>query len=344
MAKKPKRKKSERKKSGGKKKSRRKEKSGRDASTSVDGASPGIDPDPQTDEAEKDGPGEIDDDAPAVIDVEEELDDPEARAELIAAAAGLAADEEGGDDAGGGDGGDDDRSSAVDDTAAEQGDDAPQKGLTGADSAVEDEALTTPDEGSEEEDGPLIGRAALAALHEFRREGVATMPEELVIELGETVPQEERDRLLAAALSHVHMQEAIYRVPTESGTSRRWKGLIASFVLVAAVFVAGLPPAFLVPEAPTTLSVEERMRGLRVSLLVQAEQIEAFRVRENRLPDSLSEVRSALPGIRFVKSNDRLYQLVAYMPDGEPVVYDSAFPDAVFADVAGSWVTTRTDS
>lgn len=200
---------------------------------------------------------------------------------------------------------------------------------------VQDEDAADPDE--DEDDAPLIGPDALVALSEFRDEGVATVPEELVLELGEATSAEERDRLLAAALAHVEMQDAIYRVPLESGTTRRWKGLLAAVIFVMALFLASFPPAFLVPEAPSPVTTGERLRGIRMALLLQAEQVDAFQVREDRLPASLTEVETALPGIRLVRSSNRLYQLVAYTPDGEAVVYDSASPDPAFAEVAASW-------
>lgn len=238
----------------------------------------------------------------AVVDLEDDLDDPESRAELIAAAS-----ESG--------------------PASEEPSTAEAR--TGSDA---------------DEDAPLIGPDALVALDELRQEGVATVPGELVLELGETSSPEERDRLLAAALAHVEMQDAIYRVPIESSTSRRWKGLLAATLFLTALFLGGFPPAFLVPDAASPLTTAERTRGIRAALLMQAEQIEAFRTREERLPRSLSEVETALPDIRFVRSSNRLYQLIAYTPEGRSVVYDSASPDPSFAAVAPPWLPRRGES
>ena len=195
-----------------------------------------------------------------------------------------------------------------------------------------------------EEERPLIGPDALVALSEFRQEGVATLPEELVLDLGDATTPEERDRLLAAALAHVEMQDAIYRVPLESGASRRWKGLIASAVFLFAIVLVGLPPAFLVPEAPPPLTVAETGGGIRMALLMQAEQIEAFRARSGRLPSSIAEVETALPGVRYVRSSNRLYQLIAYTPAGDAVIYDSSSPDPSFAAAEEAWSRLIGDS
>lgn len=272
-------------KSKGRGKRRKNQKAASPETAAEDAAVPS---DEEADEAETDQPA--DDDVAAVIEVDDELEDPDARADLIAAAAGLA--EEGGAEGGG-------------------------------------EEVEATDGG----ETPLIGRDALIALTQLRDEGVATVPEELVLDLGEVSSPDERDRLLAAALAHVEMQEAIYRVPTESTTTRHWKGLIAAGVFLLAAFLAVLPPGPLVPAGPEPLSDAHRLRGIRTALLVQAEQIEAFRVREDRLPDSLGEVDTALPDIRFVRSSDRLYQLVAYTSGGDAIIYDSAAPDPAFEDI-----------
>lgn len=265
------------------------------------------------------------DEVDAVIEVEEDVDP----AELIAAAAGLGTS-----------------------TTAEEAGDMPDVEPDVAEDAAAEEADTSPDreaqgpdlEADAEPETPLIGPDALVALSEFRQEGVATVPEELVLDLGDASSPEERDRLLAAALAHVEMQDAIYRVPVESGTARRWKGLLAATLFLMALFLAGLPPEFLVPEGPQPLSTTEEVRGIRQALLFQAEQIEAFRATTDRLPRSLSEVETALPGIRFVRSSDRLYQLIAYDPSGAAIVYDSSAPDPAFGEVVAPWSAEGDDS
>ncbi|NNL30815.1 MAG: hypothetical protein HKO77_07315 [Gemmatimonadetes bacterium] len=274
----------------------------------------------------------------AVIDLEEDLDDPIARAELVAAVAGLEAPP------------DPERDDAppredVADAPVDVPPEEPATHVEGAAVASPDADYgAAPDSSDESEDAPIIRADALAALREFRREGVATLPEELILDLGEATTPEERDRLLAAALAHVEMQDAIYRVPLESGASRRWKGVIATAVFVVAMMLAGLPPAFLVPDPTPPLTATERAGGIRMALLMQAEQIEAFRARSGRLPSSVAEVENTVPGIRFVRSSNRVYQLIAYTPDGNAVVYDSASPDPSFAPTEEVWARVKGDS
>ena len=111
-------------------------------------------------------------------------------------------------------------------------------------------------------------------------------------------------------------------------------------VLVAlAAWLSASPPAWLRGDPPAAPTVQDQARGLRAHLFLQAQQIEAFRLREGRLPASLDEVPGAAGDLRYVRSNNRVYQLVA--SDGRAtVVYDSARPDPAFAQAA-PWTVRR---
>lgn len=191
---------------------------------------------------------------------------------------------------------------------------------------------------------PTIGADALAALRVMNSQGI-TLPDELVLDLGEATTPEDRDRLLAAALAHVEMQDAMYRVSTEPNhQASSWKAAAAAILFLLATATAANPPGWVVPEAPATLTTADRLDGVRLTLLLQLQQIEVYRVREGRLPDALTDLPIVLPGVRFVKSNNRVYQLVAHAPDGEAVLYDSAAPAPWFDEVAARWTSTGSGS
>ncbi len=105
---------------------------------------------------------------------------------------------------------------------------------------------------------------------------------------------------------------------------------------IAALLVL-LPPSFVVPAPTGELRDSDRRRGVVLSLLLQAEQIEAFRAREQALPRSLADVEVRLPGVRYVRSSNRLFQLIAYTEDGVAVVYDSSAPSPEFESAAPAW-------
>lgn len=181
---------------------------------------------------------------------------------------------------------------------------------------------------------PVMTPDALEALQELRTEGVGASPE-VVLDLGEGGTPEDRDRLLRAALAHVEMQEAVYRVPTETSTRRRRSAGVTAAVLVVALWVAVAPPAILVPPSAPGVDTADRIEGVQTALWLQVQQIEAFRVENGRLPDELSELRYPLAGMTYVRSSSRLYQVVARAPDGSPISYDSASPDPVFVEISG---------
>jgi hypothetical protein len=191
---------------------------------------------------------------------------------------------------------------------------------------------------------PAMSPAAIAALEAIQRGIIAGDLDDDVLDLGEVSDPDERDRLLASTMAHADMQEARYRVTTDTGSAGRGKGTIASLIFVFAMVALARPPGLLVPDPPATLSAEDALYGVHVTLLLQAQQIEAYRTRQDGLPASLADIEGQLPGVRYIRSSSRLYQLVAYSADGEAIVYDSADPDPEFAAAGRVWVVTRNDS
>jgi hypothetical protein len=147
-----------------------------------------------------------------------------------------------------------------------------------------------------------------------------------------------RDRLLAEALAHAEHKDAGYRVPyDDQRPARLWKGLLIVACLVIAGTVAIFPPAVVRPDPPASLGSADELRSLRIALLLQAHQVEAYRIQARQLPASLSVLPSRLPGIVYVRSGNRAYQLIAYESDGTAMVYDSANPTPPFRVTEASW-------
>ena len=145
-----------------------------------------------------------------------------------------------------------------------------------------------------------------------------------------------RARLVAQALAHSENRDARYRLPMEAVTATGWRGALSLGIVLLALSVAVAPPSFVVPEPLTLPDDVERVRGARIAIHLQARQIEAFRARNERLPFSLDEIGQPVPGVRFVRSDGRIYQLVAYGPGGQPIILDSAAPAPFFDSIAAA--------
>lgn len=147
---------------------------------------------------------------------------------------------------------------------------------------------------------------------------------------------EERDRLIAQALAHAEAQDARYRQPMPgAGQAGRWKSLFAMVVFLISGYVAVAPPSWTLGDQAPRVTEGDQVRGVRFTLLLQAEEIETFRALNQRLPESLNELSVQLPGIRFVRSGPRAYQLFGFSSGGERIVYDPASPDVEFEAVRG---------
>jgi hypothetical protein len=137
---------------------------------------------------------------------------------------------------------------------------------------------------------------------------------------------EERERLVAEALAHAELQEAQYRLAPPEAPRDAWMLPVALMFLGMAGILSLTQPRWLTGDPLPSVTVDERERGLLAVLYLEAQQIEVFRLREGRLPASLDELPVQFPGIRFVRSNNRVYQLVAHRPEGGTLVYDSSHP------------------
>jgi len=149
---------------------------------------------------------------------------------------------------------------------------------------------------------------------------------------------EDRERLLAEALAHAEALEEQYKVvPIEpADLSGRWKAPLATALFVLAAVLGFFPPAWLTgPPAPGPTEGEHD-RGLRAAIWLQAQQVEAFRLRHGRLPASLAEVPGSMAGLTMVRSGNRAYQIRGRGEDGEVVLFDSARPAPAF-EAAAPW-------
>jgi hypothetical protein len=120
----------------------------------------------------------------------------------------------------------------------------------------------------------------------------------------------------------------------------RWKSVGAAALLLLAGVVAVAPPAWVRTDPPAQLSDAAREGGIHLALLLQAQQVEAYRVRHQQLPASLDDLPMRLGGLRYVRSG-RSYQLVGFTPRGDAIVYDEAAPAPAFRALMASLTPTH---
>ena len=149
---------------------------------------------------------------------------------------------------------------------------------------------------------------------------------------------EERERLLAQAMAHAEARDELFRVlPADSVRRDRWKAPTALLLFMVAGVLLVSPPGWVAGPPIPTVDQGELERGLEAAIRLQVVAVETFRIRNGRLPDDLAELPTRLPGLRFVRSNSRVYQIFGRRPGGEMLVYDSAHPAAGFATAGAGW-------
>ncbi|NIP57597.1 MAG: hypothetical protein GWM92_08960 [Gemmatimonadetes bacterium] len=131
----------------------------------------------------------------------------------------------------------------------------------------------------------------------------------------------ERSRVIAEVLRHQEeraqarkrAREAMLRIEGPRGLGPRHLAFVLVVVLTSYVWF-GTPSwaQMAVPAAPT---VERNEASLRLALYVQAQRIEQFQSERGRLPQSLGEVGSPLPGIRYTATPRDTYHLIGTNDD-----------------------------
>lgn len=151
----------------------------------------------------------------------------------------------------------------------------------------------------------------------------------------------ERERLVARTVADATARDTRYQgTPWQARPAVVWwKWGLAALLALSALLALAAPPTWVSGPSLPSLSPEERAAGLEAALVLQAGRIEAYRSRTGRLPQTLAQVGGSFPGIRYVRSNNRVFQLVAVRGDGSVRVWDSADPPPERDTLARRWLT-----
>lgn len=130
-----------------------------------------------------------------------------------------------------------------------------------------------------------------------------------------------------AQLERDRAREASLRAPRR----RRGTGWLVGVLTAIAVWLWLVPPAPLRIEPPPPQPVAEEEEALRFIMSIQARRLEAFRRVSGRYPSSLEETGPPLPGVRYARLHDDLYQITG-TTDRLTLTYRSDLPLDDFAD------------
>lgn len=122
--------------------------------------------------------------------------------------------------------------------------------------------------------------------------------------------ERERARLLAAVMRHQEERAAAAEATRERrGRRTRTRRAVLAIAWMGVAYVwLGSPSWLQVPEpAPRTLAAEAT--GLRLSVFLQSQRVEAYRRSSGRLPFILQEAGPPLPGVRYRRLDSRSYVL-----------------------------------
>lgn len=116
-------------------------------------------------------------------------------------------------------------------------------------------------------------------------------------------------RLLRTIQEQAEETEFVRLAPGPPPRSPVWY-LVLVLGLVLNAWVWFDRPSWLVGAPPAAEAPADRERALRFHMCLQAQAIEAHRIATGDLPDSLDELRGALPGMRYQRSGARSWELL----------------------------------
>jgi hypothetical protein len=99
-------------------------------------------------------------------------------------------------------------------------------------------------------------------------------------------------------------------------------------------YLAQLPPSWLAGPGLPRVADTNRGAGAVAALTLQAEQIRVYQLRNGSLPATLEVMPAYHSGLRYVRSNNRVFQLLAPRPGGGVILYDAARPQERFKAAA----------
>ena len=143
---------------------------------------------------------------------------------------------------------------------------------------------------------------------------------------------------VAAVLQHAAERDQAVRKKKPPRKQPKWMLPLGLNLAVFAVYLLIAPPRWVTLNPIPEMDVAQQEEGLRLAMLLQARRIEAFRLENGRLPETLEELQaSTVEGVDYVRTGST-FQLIA-MVDGTPIVYDSAGSDEEFVGTLAGRLT-----
>jgi len=136
---------------------------------------------------------------------------------------------------------------------------------------------------------------------------------------------------VAAVLKHAAERDQIAQKKTTPRKQPKWMLPLGVNLAVLAVYLLIAPPSWVTVNPVEPPDLARQSDDLKAAMWFQAQQIEAYKIQNGRLPATLAESGRVLPGVEYVRDGDR-FRLIGTVGDA-PVIYDSAASNTEFAAI-----------
>jgi len=138
---------------------------------------------------------------------------------------------------------------------------------------------------------------------------------------------------VAAVLKHAAERDAAAHERKRQKNQPKWMLPLGINLAVFAIYLLIAPPAWVTIHPIEGPPPAEQELSLRTAMFLQAQRIEAYRLRHGSLPDSLADAGSPMPGVTYDRIGLDSYQL--FGTNGSATLeYDSSQSLAAFVGTA----------
>lgn len=141
---------------------------------------------------------------------------------------------------------------------------------------------------------------------------------------------------VAAVLQHAAERDEAQHKKVAPKKQPKWMLPLGINLGVFAVYLLGFGPDWVVIDPIEPPPVEEQIEGARLALWLQANRIQGYLMQNGRLPTTLEDAGSPVPGAEYTVTGRDSFTLTFSVGD-ETLVYDSQNAD----DWVGAEATTK---
>jgi hypothetical protein len=142
---------------------------------------------------------------------------------------------------------------------------------------------------------------------------------------------------VAAVMKHAATQDEIAHRRITPKKQPKWMLPFGVNLAVLAVYLLIAPPGWITVNPIEGPDLARQGDDMRAAMWLQAQQVEAYRIQNGRLPTTLAESGRVTAGVEYIRDGDHFRLIAAIDTIGDdPVIWDSNAPNTEFEAIVAA--------